>query len=294
MESQKNAGCLTSLLVSIVSVVCLILGLIMLEDYDIGFLFIIIGIIGGIIALVVLFSDSSNEQQNSSEQQLKQAKSLIQESNNNLKRYLNFIAENEVLYGLPIKSIGAKSMKFLCLIEEKGKEDNLVSPIPSYHIQYDYLEQKWAMKESYLKVKRFPPFESIILVYGDAKKIVLQGRIFNYKDILSYQVTDNSTQIISGGQAISSTKTDTGSMLGRGIVGGLVGGGVGAIIGSTSASKTTTTKYTDQNIKTTHHYILYIYVNDLANPIVKYDFNYNEEMVQECVATLNVIVNSNK
>lgn len=266
----------------------------MLEDNDIGFVFIIIGIIGGIIALVILFSNSSNEQKNSSENQLRQAKSLIQESNNNLM-YLNFIAENEVLYGLPIKSIGAKTMKFLCLIEEKGKEDNLISPIPSsYSIQYEYIEPQRTMRASYAKYNVFPPLENIILVYGDARIIVLQGKIFDFKNILSYQVTDNSTQIIIGGQAISSTKADTGSMLGRGIVGGLVGGGVGAIIGSTSASKTTTTKYADQNIKTTHHYILYVYVNDLVNPIVKYDFNNNEEMVQECVDTLNVIANSNK
>lgn len=293
MNSQKNDGCLTSLLVSIVSVVFLILGLVMLDD--IGYSFLIIGILGGIIALVILFSNSSNEQQNSSENQLRQAKSLIQESNNNLKRYLNFIAENEILYGLPIKSIGAKSMKFLCLIEEKGKEDNLVSPIPSsYSIQYEYIDPQRTMRASFAKYNVFPPLENIILVYGDARIIVLQGKIFDFKNILSYQVTDNSTQIIIGGQAISSTKADTGSMLGRGIVGGLVGGGVGAIIGSTSASKTTTTKYADQNIKTTHHYILYVYVNDLVNPIVKYDFNNNEEMVQECVATLNVIANSNK
>lgn len=69
--------------------------------------------------------------------------------------------------------------------------------------------------------------------------ITINGQRYNFSDIISYSCSSYGGIQISAGS--SQTKTNTGNMVGRAIVGGMVGGLAGAIIGGATANKTTTT-----------------------------------------------------
>lgn len=71
------------------------------------------------------------------------------------------------------------------------------------------------------------------------ESIMINGQRYNFSDIISYSCSSYGGIQISAGT--SQTKTNTGNMVGRAIVGGMVGGLAGAIIGGATASKTTTT-----------------------------------------------------
>lgn len=69
--------------------------------------------------------------------------------------------------------------------------------------------------------------------------ITINGHCYKFSDIISYSCSSYGGIQISAGS--SQTKTNTGDMVGRTIVGGMVGGLAGAVIGGATASKTTTT-----------------------------------------------------
>ncbi|MGM9860705.1 MAG: hypothetical protein ACI31C_08115 [Muribaculaceae bacterium] len=120
-------------------------------------------------------------------------------------------------------------------------------------------------------------------VHDKQKKIYLDN-IFeiSYKDILSFTCEDNSRII-----ATSSTKTNTGSAIGRAVVGGVLAGPIGAIIGGSTASKTTETVQ-DENSKL-HDYTIIINVNDLKFPIRYLHIGSNTSVAQEIIGILNII-----
>lgn len=120
-------------------------------------------------------------------------------------------------------------------------------------------------------------------VHDKQKKIYLDN-IFeiSYKDILSFTCEDNSRII-----ATSSTKTNTGSAIGRAVVGGVLAGPIGAIIGGSTASKTTETVQ-DENSKQ-HDYTIIINVNDLKFPVRYLHIGSNTSVAQEIIGILNII-----
>ena len=69
--------------------------------------------------------------------------------------------------------------------------------------------------------------------------ITINGHCYKFSDIISYSCSSYGGIQISAGT--SQTKTNTGNMVGRAIVGGMVGGLAGAIIGGVTANKTITT-----------------------------------------------------
>lgn len=294
MKSQEEKGCAFALLFP--SMLCEIFGwyLVVNTDFIIFPLLLIFGGIAGfflgIKGLFNAFDMKLKENINFSK-----AKENVEQSNKNLIQYITFLETYKPQYGLPIKTIGVPQLK---RFEVKSEE--------SHHSQNDSVNALVALNdsipcvfideenESSWLIDVFPTNDDIILLYDMNKLIVLKGKFYKFRDILSYQVTDNSMQITSGGRAISTTTTDSGSLLGRGIVGGLVAGPAGAIIGASSASTTTQTTISDQKTTTKHHYNLYITVKDFENPVINYDFNENEEAIQECIAVLNIILENNQ
>ena len=80
-------------------------------------------------------------------------------------------------------------------------------------------------------------------------------KLFNYKDILSCEITEDNNSII---------KTSRSSQFGGALLGGVLLGGVGTIIGGLSGKK--------YNIKKVKNINLSITVNDIKNPIYEICF----------------------
>ena len=107
------------------------------------------------------------------------------------------------------------------------------------------------------------------------------------KSILSCTFTDN--QNVVKGQITSTTKTNTGNMVKRAVVGDVLLGGAGAIIGGSTASKSTIT--TQENDRVTHDYTIIINVDSLAEPIIRVHIGSDGKTVNEIVGLMNVIIN---
>lgn len=103
-------------------------------------------------------------------------------------------------------------------------------------------------------------------------------------------------QLVTDGQIITSEytgkeNTNTGSMVGRAIVGGVLTGGAGAIIGGATASKRqigTNTSVSQSK------YSVIISMNDLKNPTKIYDCNTDLEFASDFANTINLIIENER
>lgn len=142
--------------------------------------------------------------------------------------------------------------------------------------------------ESYMKKTK--SVDSAIIVYEPKGIIRIMGKMYNFKDIIYVSVSDNQTVV--HGQMASSTKTSTGSMVGRAVVGDLIAGPVGSIIGGSTAKKNTTFVQGDDSI--VHDYTININVNDISNPIIHINTWNDSELTNKIVGLMNVIIERNK
>lgn len=139
-----------------------------------------------------------------------------------------------------------------------------------------------------------------IYVFEDSATIVLNGEEIAFNNILGFTLQDDSKTIMTKDMAsyTSTTKTSTGSMIGRAVVGGMLTGGLGAVAGAATAKKETiTTPNQEQSITTTsikHNYICYVNVNDLANPIREIYLGEDSKNAQTIANLLNVIIERNR
>lgn len=129
-----------------------------------------------------------------------------------------------------------------------------------------------------------------IIVFGKSKRIWLQGKDLLMSDILSCTFTDNQRTIKGG--ASHETKTSTGNMAKRAIIGGVLTGGVGAVVGGATARKETIVK--QENDKVIHDYTVIININSLSDPIVRITLGSNGTKVNEIMGLMNVIISRNK
>ena len=156
--------------------------------------------------------------------------------------------------------------------EQFGEPDRIIQA-------FDYSES--ITDNSELFVDRTSKISSYIIIYDTAKKVLIKGNLYDYKDIEGYEIVSND-KVIS-----SSVQTSTGSLLGRAAVGGLVGGGVGAIIGASSAEKKVKTD------SITNVYVT-VFTNSIKEPsIVIRLINPEQKTVSDIDGILRIITNFN-
>ena len=112
------------------------------------------------------------------------------------------------------------------------------------------------------------------------------GKKYNFRDIINCTFTDNPTTI--KGKINATTKTNTGSMVGRAIVGDIIAGPAGAVIGGSTAKKNT--EFSQENDTIIHDYTVIININSISNPIIRIHTGIRGKLTNEIVALMNVII----
>ena len=99
---------------------------------------------------------------------------------------------------------------------------------------------------------------------------------------------------IKKGQTVATTKTNTGSIVGRSIAGDVIAGKTGAIIGGLTASKKTIISSDPeeviQNKRVIHNYTVNIIVKDINNPNLSIHVGNDASKMNEIVGLFKVII----
>lgn len=126
----------------------------------------------------------------------------------------------------------------------------------------------------------------IIHVHEGKKQVYLQGKMYDFKDFINVTFTDSPT--IIKGKTIATTKSNTGSTVGRAIVGDVIAGPAGAIIGGTTGKKAT--EFQHENDRVIHNYTIVVNVNSISTPIVRINTGSDGKITTEIVGLINVII----
>lgn len=129
-----------------------------------------------------------------------------------------------------------------------------------------------------------------VFVFPEKRVVVYHKSPVEFDKIIAFDVTDNKTSITTSEAGNATTKTSTGSMLGRAVVGGVLAGGVGAAIGGSTAKRHTDIQPGLQTTNTSHDYKVYLTINDFKNPSLCIPFGDNTEAVHRFVSYLNIIL----
>lgn len=129
----------------------------------------------------------------------------------------------------------------------------------------------------------------VIWVFSKASRIWLIGNDLPMSSILSCNLSDASKTI--KGKSTIQTKTNTGNMAKRAVVGGVLLGGAGALAGGVTAKKDST--IIQENDKVIHDYTVLVNIDSLSTPIVRLQCGTNGTLANEIIGLLNVIINRN-
>lgn len=171
--------------------------------------------------------------------------------------------------------------------EEKTaqKQAEIEAKTPIYNSAKNELIEKYGEPAKTIILEELN-LEKEIIAFENSKRIWVCGKDLPMSDILNCTFNDN--QRIVKGTVSYETKTSTGNMAKRAVVGGVLTGGVGAVIGGSTAKKETTVK--QENDKVIHDYTVIININSLSEPIVKIPLGSDGAKVNEIVGLMNVII----
>lgn len=126
----------------------------------------------------------------------------------------------------------------------------------------------------------------IIHVHEGKKQVYMKGKMYDFKDFINVTFTDSPTVI--KGKTTATTKSNTGSTVGRAIVGDVIAGPAGAIIGGTTGKKTT--EFHHENDRVIHDYTVVVNMNSISTPIVRINTGSDGKTTNEIVGLINVIL----
>lgn len=137
--------------------------------------------------------------------------------------------------------------------------------------------------------------EKHILVFVSSKILYIANEPMPFEKIIGFELKDNQTTVTKTTSLKYKTSTNTGSMLGRAVVGGILTGGVGAVVGAATAKKTTEVVEEGKTTTTVkHNYRITLTVDDIANPVRVIDCKYHQDKAEQIANVLNVILHRNQ
>lgn len=192
-----------------------------------------------------------------------------------------------------IKEAEQKVAKEKAEAERKAQQEKVEA---DFALAYNALVDKYGDVTTSVQLGIEPKdISSWIYVFEKGKMLSLRGRLLPFEKVLAFSLNDDSETVLHNETTYSSeTKTSTGSMLGRAVVGGVLLGGVGALAGATTAKKETVTSPTGtQTSKVRHKYTLYINLDDFTNPIEEIKLGSDTKRAQTIANIFNIIVQRN-
>lgn len=184
--------------------------------------------------------------------------------------------------------------------KEKRKKERELKELESiYNNYFSSLTQKWGNCD---KKIRIPSLDNScvleILVFSESKHLVIDKRELLFSDILDCVVNDDvkekETVETYRGDSTALSKADTGSLIGRSVVGGVLAGSAGAIIGGSTAKRQTVIKYgTDTTLHSKemeHNYTIAVTIRDIVNPIIYLNVGRDTALKDEIVGLMKVII----
>ena len=185
--------------------------------------------------------------------------------------------------------------------EEKRKQtEEQMKQLEVNHKNYvDSLVVKYGNCDKNIKLNPKRPFGfNEILVFGQSKHIVIAKKEYNFSDILDCTVNDDikekETVQTFRGNSTATSKTNTGNMVGRAIVGGVLLGGAGAIIGGSTAKRNTVIEHgmdtSIHNKEVEHNYTVAITVKDISNPVLYLNVGSNTGLKDEIISLMKVVM----
>ena len=138
--------------------------------------------------------------------------------------------------------------------------------------------------------------EESFYVSLSTKQIYYKERVIAFNKIINCDYSDHAiTTSTQKGTASSTIKTNTGSSIGRALVGGVIAGPAGAVIGGATAKKNAETKIQNKTVSSTkHNYTVRIHIADIVNPLLEIQCGENEEATHKIVSTIFAIIEQNK
>ena len=161
------------------------------------------------------------------------------------------------------------------------------------------LTEKYGNCDKTIKIRQLHPKNFVdILVFTQSKHVVIAKKELSFSDILECTVNDDikvmETVQTFRDNSSATSKTDTGSMIGRAIAGGVLLGGAGAIIGGSTAKRNTVIEHgTDTSIhnkEIEHNYTVAITVKDISNPVININVRSDTALKDEIFSLMKVII----
>ena len=152
-----------------------------------------------------------------------------------------------------------------------------------YKREQDLLFAKYGSPDKEIKLKA-NDINKEVIVFESANKIILLGKEFDFKDILSCNMTADSRVI--GGSEIN---TNNASMVGRAVVGAALAGPVGGVVGAVTSTK----EVRNKTVGVCHDYTIVVYMNSISDPSMKIHVGYNTQATNDIMGVLNVIISRN-
>lgn len=141
-----------------------------------------------------------------------------------------------------------------------------------------------------------PDWDKTVFFVFDNGYMCYDNKAIKFSEFIDCKYVDDSTVTTKlTGKSDIEMSTNSGSLIGRSVVGGLLGGEAGAIIGGATASKSGTA-YTESTSvsKTKHDYTIIVNTKNMREPLVKIPCGEQEQAVHEIVATVSAIIANNK
>lgn len=176
---------------------------------------------------------------------------------------------------------------------EQKRIDKVLSKMQEFNDSFGELSKDIVIRKFYGESYIYDTSDRV-LIYESSSKIIIRNRIFNFEDIIAFNLVDDEEIIYQNSVSTSKSETSAGSMIGRALVGGALLGGVGAIIGGATAKKNIITTNTPQPKSVIHNYKVNIIVNSISNPQIIINLDNYKDMAGTLVAILSVIVERNK
>lgn len=114
--------------------------------------------------------------------------------------------------------------------------------------------------------------------------------IIPFSSILDFSV-DEDIKITGGNTATTTTKTSTGSMVKRGLVGGVLLGGVGALAGAATAKQSSQTIFDEK--KEERRFSIPINIDSISSPIYTMYFGLDSNSCKRVAGMLTAIIRRN-